>query len=204
MLPGVAKVARIFSQVMPLTSRAIGDALGVSHQVVSKAIRNGRIDPSKPLAQIRIDWEQNADPLQRARRMGAVSHDPVPAVAAQRPASRPAPAAVHQISDSDFGGQEPARLNGLSKFDLEIRDMVVRLRLRQVALKEKERALLPTKEIRPAWASLVLNAKSRLLQMGDELMDELACESDPIRCRQLIEDKVFEALNELSRYNPEQ
>ena len=50
---------------------------------------------------------------------------------------------------------------------------------------------------------LVLNAKSRLLQMGDEVAEELAYESDPIRCKKIVEDKVHEVLNELARYKPE-
>jgi len=51
-----------------------------------------------------------------------------------------------------------------------------------------------------AWAALVLNAKSRLMQMGDELSDALACSSDRVHCKQLIDDKVYEILNELARY----
>jgi hypothetical protein len=140
---GVAKVARIFSQVMPLTSRAIGDALGVSHQVVSKAIKKGRIDPSKPIDQIRIDWERNADPLQRARGLAAVAA-PSPAPPAQvQPTLRPAPApSARRVADDDSDGGGPARLGGLSKFDLEMRDMAVRLKMRQLALREKEDSLI--------------------------------------------------------------
>ena len=46
----------------------------------------------------------------------------------------------------------------------------------------------------------MLNAKSRLMQMGDELSDALACSSDRVHCKQLIDDKVYEILNELARY----
>ena len=81
--------------------------------------------------------------------------------------------------------------------------MAVRLKLRQVALREKEGALVQATEVRASWAALVLNAKSRLLQMGDEVAEELAYESDPIRCKKIVEDKVHEVLNELARYKPE-
>jgi hypothetical protein len=201
-LPGVAKVARIFSQVMPLTSRAIGDALGVSHQVVSKAIKKGRIDPSKPIEQIRIDWARNADPLQRARGLAAVTAPPAPPAQVQQ-IRRPAPAARRVVED-DSDGSGPAKLGGLTKFDLEMRDMAVRLKLRQVALREKEGALIRADEVRAEWSALVLNAKSRLLQLGDELSDELACSSDRVHCKKLIDDKVYEILNELARYKPEE
>jgi IS30 family transposase len=46
-----------------LSNRAIADALGVSHTIVNRAVKNGRIDPSKPLDQIRFDWARHADPL---------------------------------------------------------------------------------------------------------------------------------------------
>jgi biotin operon repressor len=189
---------------MPLTSRAIGDALGVSHQVVSKAIKKGRIDPSKPIEQIRIDWERNADPLQRARGLAAVAAPPAPPAQVQ-PIRRPAPApAARRVVEDDADGGGPAKLGGLTKYDLEMRDMAVRLKLRQVALREKEGALIRADEVRAEWSALVLNAKSRLLQLGDELSDELACSSDRVHCKKLIDDKVYEILTELARYKPEE
>jgi hypothetical protein len=185
---------------MALSNRAIAEALGVSHTVVNRAVKAGRIDPGKPLDQIRQDWKHNADSMQRSRRMGSVADQPVPQQAVPRPV--PAPAARHAAED-DFATGGPTKLGGLTKFDLELRDMVVRLKLRQVALREKEGALVQATEVRASWAALVLNAKSRLLQMGDEVAEELAYESDPIRCKKIVEDKVHEVLNELARYKPE-
>jgi IS30 family transposase len=69
---------------MTLSNRAIADALGVSHTIVNRAVKNGRIDPSKSIDQIRLDWARNADPLQRARRMGAVADRAVPEQAVRR------------------------------------------------------------------------------------------------------------------------
>ena len=63
---------------MRLSAVSISKSLGVSRQAVDKAVKKGRIDPSKPLDQIRIDWERNADPLQRARRMGSTAAPPAP------------------------------------------------------------------------------------------------------------------------------
>jgi hypothetical protein len=186
---------------MRLTAVSISKALGVSRQAVDKAIKRGRIDPNKPIEQILADWQRNADPLQRARGLAAVPEQPAPVQAIRRPA--PAPAA-RRTADDDSDGGGPARLGGLSKFDLEMRDMAVRLKLRQVALREKEGALVRADEVRAAWSALVLNAKSRLLQLGDELSDALACSPDRVHCKQLIDDKVHEILNELARYKPEE
>jgi hypothetical protein len=186
---------------MRLTAVSISKSLGVSRQAVDKAVKKGRIDPNKPIEQIRIDWVRNADPLQRSRRLSPVPDAPAPVQQIRQTA--PAPAA-RRVVDDDSDGGGPARLGGLSKFDLEMRDLAVRLKLRQVALREKEGALVRADEVRAAWSTLVLNAKSRLLQLGDELSDALACSSDRVHCKQLIDDKMFEILNELARYKPEE
>jgi hypothetical protein len=125
---------------MALSNRAIAEGLGVSHTIVNRAVKAGRIDPSKPLDQTRLDWKHNVDPLQRSRRMGSVADRAVPEQAVRRPL--PAPAA-HPAPEDDFAGAAvPTKLGGLTKFDLELRNMVVRLKLRQVALREKEGALV--------------------------------------------------------------
>jgi hypothetical protein len=178
-----------------LSNRQIAEALGVSHTAINKAIRAGRIDPSKSLDRIKLDWDQNADPLQRARRMGSAADQPAPVQAVRQPAP-----AARRVADDDSDGGGLARLGGLSKFDLEMRDMAVRLKMRQLALREKEHSLIRADEAEAAWAALVLNAKSHMMQLGDELSDALACCSDRVQCKKLIDDKVYEILTELARY----
>jgi hypothetical protein len=168
-----------------LSNRQIAEALGVSHTAINKAIRAGRIAPSKSLDRIKLDWDRNADPLQRARRMGSAADQPAPA--------------ARRVADDGSDGGGPARLGGLSKFDLEMRDMAVRLKMRQLALREKEDSLIRADEAEAAWAALVLDAKSHMMQLGDELSDALACSPDRAHCKKLIDDKVYEILNELAR-----
>jgi hypothetical protein len=127
--------------------------------------------------------------------MGSAAVQPAPVQTVRRPAP-----AARRAADDDSDGGGPARLGGLTKFDLEMRDMAVRLKIRQVALREKEDSLIRADEVDAAWAALVLNAKSRLMQMGDELSDALACSSDRVHCKKLIDDKVYEILTELARY----
>jgi hypothetical protein len=184
---------------MRLSAVSISKSLGVARQTVDRAIKKGRIDPSKPIEQIRIDWDRSADPLQRARGLSPVPDPPAPV----QQIRQSAPAARRVVEDDSDGGG-PAKLGGLTKYDLEMRDMAVRLKLRQVALREKEGALIRADEVRAEWSALVLNAKSRLLQLGDELSDELACSSDRVHCKKLIDDKVYEILTELARYKPEE
>ena len=180
-----------------MSNRQIDGALGVSHTAINKDIMAGRIDPSKSLERIKLDWDQNADPLQRARRMGAAADPPAPVQTVRGTA--PAPA-VRRVADDGSDGGGPARLGGLSKVDLEMRDMAVRLKMRQLALREKEDSLLRADDADAAWAALVLNAKSHTMQLGDELSDALACCSDRVQCKKLIDDKVYEILTELAPY----
>jgi hypothetical protein len=196
---GVSTVSTLWIQDIALSNRQIAEALAVSHTVVNRAVRSGRIDPSKPIDQIRTDWERNADSLQRARRMGSTAAPPAPVQTIRQPAP-----AARRTADDDSDGGGPAKLGGLTKFDLEMRDVAVRLKLRQVALHEKEGVLVRADEVRAEWSALVLNAKSRLLQLGDELSDALACSSDRVYCKQLIDKKLNEILNELARYRPEE
>jgi hypothetical protein len=185
---------------MCLSNRAIARELGVTHTAVNKAVTAGRIDPAKSLEEIRRDWERNADSQQRARRLGS-DHESSRPVSAPHPSARrvTAAAAVHA---PEFDTQEsgPTRLNGLSKFDVELREMIVRLRLRQLELQERERSLVAAKDVRAAWAALVLNAKSRLLAIADELSEALALETDPVVCKEIVDAKLYEVLNELARY----
>jgi hypothetical protein len=121
---------------MRLSAVSISKSLGVARQTVDKAIKKGRIDPNKPIEQIRIDWERNADPLQRARGLSPVPDPPAPAQPIRQPAT-----VARRVADEDSDGGGPAKLGGLTKFDLEMRDMAVRLKMRQAALREKEGAL---------------------------------------------------------------
>ena len=170
-----------------------------SRRSIDRTDRGGRIDPNKPLDQIRVDWERNADPLQRARRMGSAADQPAPVQAVRQPAP-----SARRGADDDSDGGAPARLGGLSKFDLEMRDMAVRLKMRQLALREKEDSLIRADEVRAEWSAMVLNAKSHMMQLGDELSDALACCSDRVQCKKIIDDKVYEILTELARYKPEE
>jgi hypothetical protein len=185
---------------MGLSNRAIARELGVTHTAVNKAVAAGRIDPAKSLEKIRRDWERNADSQQRARRLGS-NHEPSrPAKPPQPTARRVAVSAAVHAPEFDAPESGPIRLNGLSKFDVELREMIVRLRLRQLELQEREHSLVAAKDVRAAWAALVLNAKSRLLAIADELSEALALEADPVACKEIVDAKLYEVLNELARY----
>jgi hypothetical protein len=72
--------------------------------------------------------------------------------------------------------------------------------LRELELAEKRGELLNASEVSTAIHELISTAKSKLLLLGDELGDRLAAESDPIRCREMVNAEVRSALTALSKY----
>jgi hypothetical protein len=72
--------------------------------------------------------------------------------------------------------------------------------LRELELAEKRGELLNASEVSTAIHELISAAKSKLLLLGDELGDRLAAESDPIRCREMVNAEVRSALTALSKY----
>lgn len=72
--------------------------------------------------------------------------------------------------------------------------------LRELELREKQQELISAADAAKAWSGMITSAKDTLMAIGDEICDLLAPETNPIRCRELVNDKVREALTKLSGY----
>ena len=108
---------------------------GVTHTAINKAVTSGRLDPSKSLDEIRQDWNNNADPRQ-------------PRPETRRPTAQRIQVAPEPSDEASGVESGPAKLNGLSKFDVDLRDSIVKLRLRQLELQQKEKTLIPAQDAR--------------------------------------------------------
>lgn len=82
--------------------------------------------------------------------------------------------------------------------DAQARKETALANLRELEEAEKRSELLDRKETEAAWSSMISEAKASMLNIGDELGDVLAAEMNPIRCRELVNDKVREALTALA------
>ena len=60
--------------------------------------------------------------------------------------------------------------------------------------------LLDAEEVRAAVAGMVIDFRSKALVIGDSLADKLAATSDPIACREMVDARVYEALESLVEY----
>ena len=76
------------------------------------------------------------------------------------------------------------------------------LELRRAEREERREngELIEISEIAQLVEGLVLNARNRLLSLGFVLAPRIAMETDPARCREMIDNAVVEALRELTEY----
>ncbi len=79
---------------------------------------------------------------------------------------------------------------------------VLRIRRERMTLEVMEGKLVPLSDVRAWEAQMITTAKSDLVVIGSELCDELAGCSDPIRCRELVDGRVNQALRRLSQWEP--
>ena len=70
--------------------------------------------------------------------------------------------------------------------------------LRELEREEKRGNLISASDVKTAWAAHIAAVKNKLMQMPDELSDKLAAEASPVKCRQLVLEKVRGALTELT------
>jgi phage terminase Nu1 subunit (DNA packaging protein) len=66
--------------------------------------------------------------------------------------------------------------------------------------KREEGSLVKRDEVSTSVSSMISATKTKLRMIPAELCDKLATTKDPIRCRELMERKINEALSELAEY----
>jgi len=66
--------------------------------------------------------------------------------------------------------------------------------------KTLEGSLLKTEDVKATVSAMIGASKSKLITIADELCDKLAATSDPVRCRELVDGKIHQALSELAEW----
>lgn len=74
--------------------------------------------------------------------------------------------------------------------------------LAQLEFKKKNAELTPVADVQRLGAKMVVLAKNKLLAIGNDLAPDLAVETDATVIKALIDDKIFEALSEISNWRP--
>jgi len=157
---------------------------GVSHTAVLKAVKAGKI----PLVNGKIDpdvadaaWARNRDARKPSKIAGQAVSAQAP-IRMPRQGGAPAPGTyAHAQLSHETARAKKAMLEALAL----------------------EGQLLKRSEVAAAWTGMMGAAKSRLLTIGDELCDKLAAETDPVHCRSMVDEVIYEALAHLAEYPAE-
>jgi hypothetical protein len=95
---------------------------------------------------------------------------------------------------------KPKEKNGETFNEAQTRKEIALANLRELEEAEKRRSLLSAEVVRDAVNGMVMGARSKLLVIGDELADKMAATSDPVKCRELMDERINQALSELAEY----
>ncbi len=79
---------------------------------------------------------------------------------------------------------------------------VYKARLAALQFEIKSGQLVRLAEVQQAFGEQVVQAKTRLLGIGNKLAPLLATESSAAKCRKLVDDEIKRALKEVSEYEP--
>lgn len=149
---------------------------------VQKAIKSGRIQ-QEPDGRIDFEkadsaWDENTD---ARRRRASRKETPDP------PKEEPQDEPKRELNDGSFSEAQRQREW----------ERVKKERLQRKVLEGK---LLDAEKVRDAVSGMIAGARAKLLVIGDELADKLAGTSDPVRCRELVDDRISQALDDLAEY----
>jgi hypothetical protein len=78
--------------------------------------------------------------------------------------------------------------------------LAVELRRKNLKLKREEGRFVDRNAVQSAWGSLIINAKNKLLSMGNRLGPLVASETEPVACKSIIDADIEEMLRGLSRF----
>jgi hypothetical protein len=87
---------------------------------------------------------------------------------------------------------------GPSLADFQTALAALKVKDKKLDIEEREGTLVLTEDVRAEWSRMALAAKGKFQNLGSELAQRLADEPDPIRCREMIDERVNAALSELA------
>lgn len=164
-----------------LSGKDVAQRAGISESLVTRKRQQGMSD---------VEIIRHGE--ERKRRMALrEKHAPKP-----EPVPNPEPAAVVQI-EPQAEGQEPTE-SVESYSEAQARELRAKADLRELELAEKRAELINGAEHHQSVCEMITTAKSRMLLIPDEIGDRLAVETNPVKCREMLREKIWHAMSELS------
>jgi hypothetical protein len=173
--------------------RATARELGISHVALLKAESDGRV-PKRVAGAFDVEVCRKA--------LGLNSHPAKSSAGrsqqlARRVSPEPVPAAEPPeglASSTDPQGNSVAEA---------VRQLEwAKVRALTLKIDREEGRLIELVAVNAFVAGMIMRARDELVRIGAEIADTLARESDPVKCRAQVDDRIFQALENLKQYQP--
>jgi hypothetical protein len=108
--------------------------------------------------------------------------------------------------DADELSQTPAPRSGDASplGRAQLAHILLRVKEKRLTVDQMEGKLVPLASVRAFEAQAFTEVRNQLLGIGAELRDDLAAETDAVRCQALIDDRISQALTVLAAWTPDQ
>jgi hypothetical protein len=126
-------------------------------------------------------WQASMNPKQQMRGARHVADRAIPGGPQQSP------------------GQVAISTMGMVQLKLALLD----LERKGLELQVRKRELVKAADVKAFFGSTLVNARAKLLPIGSELRDKLARTKDPVKCQELVDARIHEALTALAEYRPD-
>jgi hypothetical protein len=176
--------------VTTLGLRATARELGISHVALLKAESDGRVPR-------RVAGTFDVEVCRRS--LGLNSH-PTKSRAGRSQQDRPTPNVAPAPESSEASSVSDPAKESIAEAGRQLEWAKVRALNLKTA--REEGRLIELIAVNAFVAGMIMRARDELVRIGAELADSLARESDPAKCRALIDDRIFQALENLKQYDP--
>jgi hypothetical protein len=169
---------------MGLGLRAAARELGISHPALLKAERAGRVkklsDGSFDVEACRTAIEANSSP--RHSRIARIQQN------------RPVPTVIEATPEEITANRTLAEAARQLEWE--------KLRAQKQKTDREAGLLCEVSAVNAYVAGMIIKARDDLSRIGQEISDRLANETDAVKCRVIVDDRIFQVLESLKEYRP--
>ena len=194
---------------MILGRNAAARELGMSPQCLGKAFSKGRIkqtaDGLYDVEACRIALKLNSNPGKQAnakkqkRGPQKQKRSPETGSSSELP---PPPEPKHRAATADPQPEEEEGEGGVSYSEAVRRREWIRVEKEQLNLEKQRLSLVELTPVNAYVAGMIMQAREELIRIPMELRDKLAQELDPIKCQEMLLDRIDQTLKKMSEFKP--
>jgi hypothetical protein len=175
--------------VDPYSLTSLAKRVDLSVNGLKKALEDGRCPPIPVPPTSAAEWATVARRQIKARTRPALSN------AARKQQRKP-------VNLSEVVGEIPEADGDETLAEAARQLEWEKLREKQIKNEREEGRLVEVVVINAFVAGMIMKARDELIRIGAEIADRLARESDPAKCRALVDDRISQSLEALTEYRP--